>query len=63
MTAEKEQEAPKSRVFLVAGLTFLALAGGLWLWSRKRPCGCGERQVEDIARASAELSGDEAPHE
>ena len=52
----EEKEEPKAnRALLVAGLAMFAVAGALWWWQRRHPCPCGERQVEDIAKASAEL--------
>jgi hypothetical protein len=59
---EETEEAP-SKAFLIAGLALLAAAGGLYLWARTRPCGCGEKGVEDIAKASAEMVAERATAE
>jgi hypothetical protein len=41
---------------MVVGVALLVVAGGLYFYSTwKRPCGCGEKGVEDIAQASAEM--------
>lgn len=55
MPEDQEQEATSNRAYLVAGLVMLSVAGLLWLYGRSRPCPCGERQVGDIAQASAEI--------
>ena len=50
-----DQEKP-SRGLMVVGVALLVVAGGLYFYSTwKRPCGCGEKGVEDIAQASAEM--------
>lgn len=49
-----DQEKP-SRGLMVVGVALLVVAGGLYVYSRSRPCGCGEKGVEDIAQASAEM--------
>lgn len=48
------EETPK-RGLLIAGVALLAIAGGLYWYSRKVPCGCGEKGVDDIVKASAEM--------
>ena len=52
----EDEEGRSSRAYLIVGVSLLAIAGGLYFYStRKRPCGCGEKGVEDIAQASAEM--------
>lgn len=57
--SEDEEEtttAPKAnRVALLAGLSLLAAAGLLY-WLSRRPCHCGEAQVDEVAQASAEVA-------
>jgi hypothetical protein len=51
----EDEEGRSSRAYLIVGVSLLAIAGGLYVYSRSRPCGCGEKGVEDIAQASAEM--------
>lgn len=50
-------EAPGVRKgLLIFGLVLLGSAGALWLWAKRHPCHCGEAQVDEVARASAEMA-------
>ena len=54
-------EAPEApghvrKSLLVFGLVLLGSAGALWLWAKRHPCHCGEGQVDEVARAGAEMA-------
>ncbi len=51
----EEDESKANRVYFALGVSFLAIAGALYLWQRRGGCGCGESGTEEIARASAEM--------
>jgi len=51
------EETGVNKKLLVAGLALLAgCLIGLVVLNRRTPCGCGEHQVDEIAKASAGLA-------
>ena len=53
---EDDESQKVSRAPLVIGLVLLGVAAALYIYTRSRPCGCGEKGVVEVAAASADLA-------